>query len=124
MLREPLLRLIGNRPPDDYLFPDAPRSANPKIGISHETSKWMGRFFRKHEINRVFHELRDTWIEAGKHSRVERDVWESISGHSTATMSDRYGGKKPDVLVGANETICEFLTNDPEIRTAMLALVE
>jgi hypothetical protein len=39
-------------------------------------------------------------------------------------MSDRYGGKKPHVLAKANETICEFLTNDAEIRTAMLALVE
>jgi integrase len=66
MLREPLMRLIGNRPTDDYLFVDAPRPANPNIGISHETSKWMGRFFRKHKIDRVFHELRDTWIEAAK----------------------------------------------------------
>jgi len=38
-------------------------------------------------------------FEAAKHSPVEKDVWEIISGHCAATMSDRYGGKKPDVLV-------------------------
>jgi integrase len=123
ILREPLVRYIGNRSRDDYLFPDAPRPANPSVLISHESSKWFGRFFHKHGINRVFHELRDTWIEAAKHSTVEKDIWEIISGHSKATMSDRYGGKKPNVLSNNNETVCKFLTDDTEIITAMLALV-
>jgi integrase len=123
MLREPLIRYIGGRPRDEYLLADAPRPGNPKLPIAHESSKWFGRFFHKHEINRVFHELRDTWIEAAKHSTVEKDIWEIISGHSAATTSDRYGGKKSNVLAKSNETICKFLTKDAEIKSAMLALV-
>jgi hypothetical protein len=38
-------------------------------------------------------------------------------------MSDRYGGKKPDVLAAANEEVCKFLTGDAEIKTAILKLV-
>lgn len=122
-LREPFIRYIGNRSPDDYLLREAPRPGSPNLGISHEASKWFGRFFQKHEINRVFHELRDTWIEAAKHSTVEKDIWEIISGHSKATMSDRYGGKKPDILSRSNQTVCKFLTDDAEINAAMMALV-
>ena len=122
-LREPLAACTAGRPPDAYLFDDAPRPSNPKLRVAHEASKWFGRFFSKHEIDRVFHELRDTWIEAAKHSPVERDIWEIISGHSGATVSDRYGGKKPDVLAAANEKVCEFLTADSEIKAAMLRLV-
>ena len=121
-LREPLNRLAEGRDRDDYLF-DAPRPANPRIPISHETSKWFGRFFDKACIDRVYHELRHTWIEEARHSPVEREIWEIISGHSAATVSDRYGGRKPDVLAAANEKVCEFLTSDPELKAAMLRLV-
>jgi integrase len=122
-LREPLAVYVKGRERDTYLFTDAPRPSNPKLRVAHEASKWFGRFFHKHSIDRVFHELRDTWIEAAKHSPIERDIWEIISGHSAATVSDRYGGKKPDVLASANEKICEFLTDDSEIKSAMLKLV-
>ena len=67
--------------------------------------------------------MRDTWIEAAKHSTVEKDIWEIISGHSGATVSDRYGGKKPDVLCKSNETICEFITGDAEIMVEVKRLV-
>ena len=122
-LREPLAAYVADRPRNAYLFADAPRPSNPKLRVAHEASKWFGRFFAKHKIDRVFHELRDTWIEAAKHSPVERDIWEIISGHSAATVSDRYGGKKPDVLAAANEKVCELLTDDPEVKAAMLRLV-
>jgi integrase len=124
-LREPLIAYTQGRPGDEYLFADAPRPSNPKLRPGHEASKWFGRFFAKQrpKIDRVYHELRDTWIEAAKHSPIERDIWEIISGHSAATVSDRYGGKKPHVLAAANEKICEFLTHDSEINTAMLWLV-
>ena len=122
-LREPLIAYTAGRSREEYLFPDAPRPSNTKIRVAHEASKWFGRFFTKHKIDRVFHELRDTWIEAAKHSPVERDIWEIISGHSAATVSDRYGGKKPDVLAAANDDICNFLTGDAEIKAAMLRLV-
>jgi len=122
-LRGPLTSHIEGRTPDEYLFPDAPRPSNPKLRASHEASKWFGRLFRKHEIGRVFHELRDTWIEAAKHSTVEKDIWEIISGHSGATVSDRYGGKKPDVLSKSNETICKFITEDAEIMAEVERLV-
>jgi integrase len=122
-LRGPLTAYIEGRTPDEYLFPDAPRPSNPKLRASHEASKWFGRLFRKHEIGRVFHELRDTWIEAAKHSTVEKDIWEIISGHSAATVSDRYGGKKPDVLSTSNETICKFITEDAEIMAEVRRLV-
>ncbi len=122
-LRAPLTALTEGRSPDEYLFRDAPRPSNPKLRASHEASKWFGRFFRKHQIGRVFHELRDTWIEAAKHSTVEKDIWEIISGHSAATVSDRYGGKKPDVLSRSNETICKFITEDAEIMAEIKRLV-
>jgi integrase len=124
-LREPLIAYAQGRPGDEFLFADAPRPSNPKLRAGHEASKWYSRFFARQnqKIDRVYHELRDTWIEAAKHSPVERDIWEIISGHSAATVSDRYGGKKPGVLVAANEKICEFLTGDPELKAAMLRLV-
>jgi hypothetical protein len=81
------------------------------------------RFFDRNGIDRVFHELRDTWIEEARHSPIEKDLWEIVSGHSAATMSDRYGGKKPDVLAAANEEVCKFLTGDAEIKAAILRLV-
>jgi integrase len=122
-LRGPMLRLAEGRDKDEHLFADAPRPANEKIPISHETSKWFGRHFDRLKIDRVFHELRHTWIEEARHSSVERDVWEVISGHSARTVSDRYGGKKPDVLVEANETVCKFLTADSEIMSAISRLI-
>src|SRR3954471_12979351 len=36
-----------------------------------------------------------------RHSPVEWDIWEITSGHSAATVSDRYGSKKPDMLLAA-----------------------
>jgi len=54
---------------------------------------------------------------------VEKDIWEIISGHSAATVSDRYGGKKPDVLSKSNETICEFVSEDAEIMVEVMRLV-
>jgi len=120
-LREPLAAYVRARP-DGYLF-DAPRPVNPRIKISHEASKWFGRFFDRHGIDRVFHELRDTWIEEAKHSPIEKQIYEIISGHSKETVSDRYGGQKPHVLAAANEEVCKFLTGDPEIKAAMLGLV-
>jgi integrase len=118
-LHEPLVKVVQGRDTDEYLFADAPRPSNEKIPISHETSKWFGRYFDRLKIERVFHELRHTWIEEARHSSVERDVWEILSGHSAGTVSDRYGGKKPDVLAAANETVCKFLTSDPEIMAAV-----
>jgi integrase len=122
-LRGPLTAYIEGRSSDEFLFADAPRPSSPKLRASHEASKWFGRSFRKREIGRVFHELRDTWIEAAKHSTVEKDIWEIISGHSAATVSDRYGGKKPDILIKSNETICEFVTEDAEIMAEVMRLV-
>ena len=75
-LREPLATYVAGRP-DGYLF-DAPRPDNPDLKISHEASKWFGRFFERHKIDRVFHELRDTWIEEARHSPVDKEIWEII----------------------------------------------
>jgi integrase len=123
-LREPLTAYVAGRPRDEYLFADAPRPASARVGISKVASQWFQRFFPRCGINRVFHELRDTWIEEAKHSPVERDIWEIISGHSALTVSDRYGGKKPDVLAAANEQVCKtLLTDDPEMMAAVLRLV-
>ena len=121
-LRKPLANHVASRQAEGCLF-DAPRPTDPKVNISKVASQWFQRFFDRNGIDRVFHELRDTWIEEARHSSVERDIWEIISGHSAATMSDRYGGKKPDVLAAANEEICKFLTSDAEIKAAMLRLV-
>jgi hypothetical protein len=50
---------------------------------------------------------------------VKKELWEIISGHSAATVSDRYGGEKPEVLAKANEEVCRFLTQDGEIMNAI-----
>ena len=121
-LRGPLAAYLGERT-DGYLFADAPRPNNPRLKVSHEASKWFGRFFRRHKIDRVIHELRHTWVEEARHSPIPKDIWEIISGHSRLTISDRYGGQKPDVLADANEVVCKFLTGDPELKAAMLRLV-
>jgi uncharacterized protein DUF6538 len=107
---------------EGFLF-DAPRPANPDVPISNVASKSLNRFFKRHEISRCFHELRDTWIEEARHSPVKKEIWEIISGHSARTVSDRYGGEKPDVLAEANEAICKFLTDDAEVKASMLRLV-
>jgi hypothetical protein len=112
----------AERRDEGFLF-DAPHPKDPDVPISNVASKAINRIFKKHGINRVFHELRDTWIEEARHSPVKREIWEIISGHSKATVSDRYGGEKPEVLAKANEDVCGFLTNDAEIKSAMLRLV-
>lgn len=120
-LREPLAAYVARRQ-EGFLF-DAPRPKDPDVPISNVASKALNGFFKRHGIGRVFHELRDTWIEEARHSPVDKEIWEIISGHSRLTVSDRYGGKKPEVLAAANEKVCEFLTSDPEIKAAMLRLV-
>jgi integrase len=107
---------------EGFLF-DAPRPKNPKVPISNVASKALNRLFDREGIDRVFHELRDTWIEEARHSPVKREMWEIISGHSGATVSDRYGGEKPDVLAEHNETICRFVTGDTEIMAAVCRLI-
>src|SRR6516162_316611 len=90
LIREPLVEHISILPAGAYMF-NAPRPANTKLKISHEASKWYSRFFDRHKIiDRVFHELRDTWIDAARKSTAKRDLWEIISGHSPRTGSDPY----------------------------------
>jgi hypothetical protein len=123
-LREPFLRYLTGRPNDDFLLADAPRSANTKLPAGHEASKWFSRFFARSELEVCFHETRDTWIHHARHSpTIKRELWEIISGHSHKCMSDRYGGEDPEILLGVNEQVCKFLTEDAEIRTAILRLV-
>jgi len=110
------------RRPQGFLF-DAPHPKDPDVPISNVASKAMNRLFRRNGIDRCFHELRDTWIEEARHSPIPKDLWEIISGHSKKTISDRYGGEKPNVLAEASEKICEFLTKDAEVMAAMLRLV-
>jgi hypothetical protein len=120
-LRGPLAAYVARRP-EGFLF-DAPHPADPDVPISNVASKALNRFFKRQKIDRCFHELRDTWIEHARFSEIQKEIWEIISGHSAKTVSDRYGGQKPDVLADANETICKFLTDDAEIKAAMLRLV-
>ncbi len=119
-LRGPFDAYVAKRS-EGFLF-DAPRPKDPKVPISNVASKAMNRVFKREGIDRVFHELRDTWIEEARHSPVKREMWEIISGHSGATVSGRYGGEKPDVLAEHNETICQFLTGDTEIMAAVRRL--
>lgn len=121
-LREPFSRYVEGRTEEGFLF-DAPRPKTPDVPISNVASEAINRLFKKAGVDRVFHELRDTWIEEARHSDAKKELWEIISGHSKATVSDRYGGEKPEVLSQTNETICKFLTGDPEIMTAINRLV-
>lgn len=121
-LRQPLANYVATRPADGFLF-DAPRPAKPDVPIGNVASKALNRMFKKAGIERCYHELRDTWIEAARHSSIEKAHWEIISTHSASTTSDLYGGKKRETLADWNETICEFLTNDAEIKTEILRLV-
>lgn len=122
LIREPFLKHIEGLKDDDYMF-DVPRPNNPKLKVSHEASKWFSRFHAKHQIPRVIHELRHSWIAAARlESPVKEEVWEIISGHSKKTVADGYGGEKPIPLMAANETICEHLL-DAEMRAAILRLV-
>ncbi len=120
-LRGPFAAYVERRP-QGFLF-DAPHPKDPDVPISNVASKAMNRLFRRNGIDRCFHELRDTWIEEARHSPIPKDLWEIISGHSKKTISDRYGGEKPNVLAEASEKICEFLTKDAEVMAAMLRLV-
>jgi len=119
-LREPFAAYVAKRP-DGFLF-DAPRPKDPDIPISNLASKTLNRFFKRQGISRVFHELRDSWIEEARHSSVKKELWEIISGHSAVTVSDRYGGEKPEVLAKANEEVCRFLTQDAEIMNVVRRL--
>lgn len=120
-LREPLARYAATRPAG-FLF-NAPKPADPDVPISNVASMSMNRLFDKLGIDRVFHELRDTWIEAARHSPIKRELWEIISGHSGLAVSDRYGGETPELLLAANETINEWLTGDSEIMAEIRWLI-
>jgi integrase len=123
-LRGAFERYLAKRPQDGFMF-DAPRPTDSDVDLSKVASQWFQRFSRRFNPKLpTFHELRDTWIEEARHCpTVKREIWEIISGHSVATVSDRYGGEKPPVLLRANEDVCEFLTSDPELRAAILQLV-
>jgi integrase len=121
LIREPLVQHIGGLPTDAYMF-DAPRPAKKTLKISYETSKWFGRFFDRHGIDKVFHELRHTWVEAARVSPIKKEVHDIISGHAAPTVSDRYGGAKPSELMAADEVVCQqFL--DAEMTDAIRRLV-
>ena len=121
LLREPLAQHLRGVREGDFMFA-VPRPSNEALKISHEVSKWFSRFHSKHKIPKVMHELRHTWIEAARYSEIKREVYEIISGHSNKTVSDGYGGERPDELLKANETICaKFLTG--EMRAAIQRLV-
>jgi hypothetical protein len=53
---------------------------------------------------------------------VKKDLYEIITGHSTKTASDGYGGERPSALMKANEDICKDLL-DADLRAAILRLV-
>jgi integrase len=123
LIQEPLVEHIAKVPAGQFMF-GAPRPSKPTLKLSHEASKWFSRFFGRKgvQIDRVFHELRHTWIEAARVSPIKKEVYEIISGHSARTISDRYGGAKPDELMAANEEVCKkFL--DTEMTAAVHRLV-
>jgi hypothetical protein len=123
MLREPFDQFVKGRPANCHIF-DCPRPSDPHEPVSNFASRSLNRFLHDKGVDRVFHELRDTWINEARHcNEVKREIWEIISGHSAATVSDMYGGEKPNVLMDANEKVCRFVTEDAEIRQAVLRLV-
>jgi hypothetical protein len=120
LIREPLVEHISI-PAGAYMF-NAPRPAKEGLKISHEASKWFSRFFDRQKIDKVFHELRHTWVEAARISPIKKEIHDIISGHAATTVSDRYGGAKPSELIAANEVICrQFL--DPKMKEAVRRLV-
>ena len=122
-MREPFDKHVKSRPADGYIF-DCPRPSDSDEPISNFASRSLNRFLHNKQVARVFHELRDTWIdEARYHSSVKKEIWEIISGHSTATISDMYGGEKPEVLMAANADVCRFVTEDAEVRAAVQRLI-
>jgi integrase len=123
LIREPLVKHIAKVKAGAFMF-DAPRPAKATLKVSHEASKWFSRFFHRKDIqiDKVFHELRHTWVEAARISPIKKEVHDIISGHAGTTVSDRYGGAKPSELMEANEVVCrQFL--DPEMTTAVKRLV-
>ena len=123
-LRGPFEAFLKSRPQNGYLF-DCPRPTDPDEPISNFASRSINRFLHDKGIDRVFHELRDTWIYEARHTNdVKKELWEIVSGHSAATASDTYGGEKPDVLMDANEMVCRFITQDAEVLAAVLRLVQ
>ena len=123
MLRDPFGEFVKARPADGYIF-NCPRPTDPDEPISNFASRSLNRFLHDKGVERVFHELRDTWIHEARHENdVKKEIWEIISGHSGATVSDMYGGEKPELLMAANEKVCRFVTDDAEMRAAVLRLV-
>jgi hypothetical protein len=124
LIREPLAKHLKALEDDDFMF-DVPRPSNIKLKMSHETSKWFTRFYARHGIDQVTHELRDTWIDTARHSEkefVKQELYEIVTGHSPKTASGGYGGERPAVLMKVNEAVCEDLLDD-EMRAAILRLV-
>lgn len=121
LIREPLVEHISRLPAGAYMF-DAPRPAKTDLKIGREASKWFSRFFDRHKIEKVFHELRHTWVQAARESPIKKEIYEIISGHARTIGSDAYGGAKPDELIAANQTICHKLL-DPEMIIAVRRLV-
>lgn len=87
-LRKPLEKHLSTVEDGEYMF-NVPRPTNPKLKIGHEASKWFSRFHARHEIPRVIHELRDTWIEAAR--RNERREEGNLRNHHRPLGENRVG---------------------------------
>jgi hypothetical protein len=123
-LRKPFATYLKDRPANGYIF-DCPRPSDKDEPISNFASRSLNRFLHDKGVDRVFHELRDTWINEARHcNEVKRELWEIISGHSAATVSDMYGQENPEALIAANENVCRFVTEDAEMRAAVLRVID
>lgn len=88
---------------DDRLFPDLRPSVSGQV--TGNWSKWWGRYTDDLGITdprKVFHSFRHSFKRACRAARIEEELHDALTGHTSASVGRRYGDGVPlEVLAEA-----------------------
>ena len=98
LLRCGLLDYVGDlrRTGDKRLFPELRPSVSGQV--TGNWSKWWGRYTDGLGITdprKVFHSFRHTFKRACRSARIEEELHDALTGHTSASVGRRYGGGVP-----------------------------
>jgi integrase len=81
---------------DERLFPELRPSVSGQV--TGNWSKWWGRYTDDLGVTdprKVFHSFRHTFKRACRSARIEEELHDALTGHTSASVGRRYGGGVP-----------------------------